>query len=243
MAQRPTDIGAEPPGAGNHTTRRRGRRCTAQRQRCVADGPAASWAACSRRTSTWMKAASNRWRVDGRQLLHRLGREGDRGGRLGDEDVGAVHAQVRAGRQVGHLAHRGARAQLRHALAVAVDLDLALGDDVEAVALVALAVQRVADSGGAATGAVHHLPQLHVAEALEEVQRAQQVEALGVQHLLQRPRGTSPLATRQRQRLRKASQLAGRRRRFLGQRLADAARPGAAGTPSRSRPAAAGSAW
>jgi hypothetical protein len=31
--------------------------------------------------------------------------------------------------------------------------------------------------------AVHHFPQFDVAEAGKEVQRAQQVEALGVQHL------------------------------------------------------------
>jgi hypothetical protein len=83
-----------------------------------------------------------------------------------------VRAQFGAGRQVGHLAHRLARAQRGHRLAVAVDLDLALRDDVEAVAFFALAVQRLAIGMALPGGAVHHLPQFHVAEAGKEVQRA-----------------------------------------------------------------------
>jgi hypothetical protein len=69
------------------------------------------------------EGASNRCRVAGLSWLQLCGVNETGGGRLGDDHVGAVRAQVGAGRQVGHLAHRGARAQLRHALAVAEDLD------------------------------------------------------------------------------------------------------------------------
>ena len=115
-----------------------------------------------------------------------VGRERDRRGAVGHDHVGAVHPQLRIGRQIGHLADRGARAQQRHAPAVAPDLQRAGGDDVEGAALLAAAVQRLAGGQALPARAVHHLPQRDVAEAGEEVQRAQQREALGVEHALHR---------------------------------------------------------
>ena len=73
--------------------------------------------------------------------------------------------QVGARREIGHLADRGAGAELGHLLAVAEDLDLALRDDVEAVAFLALAVERVAEGEALPLGAVHDFPQLDIAEA------------------------------------------------------------------------------
>ena len=120
------------------------------------------------------------------QALEHLGRERDRRRRFGDDDVGAVDAQLGVRRQVGHLAHRRAGAELRHALAAAVHLHLALGDDVEGVTFLPLAVQRVAEGAALPVRPVHHLPQLDIAEAGEELQRTQQVEALRIEHRLQR---------------------------------------------------------
>ena len=116
----------------------------------------ASCAACSRRTSTRMNAASNRRRVPRPSCSSVCGVKEMVVAGSDDHHVGAVDAQRRARRQVGHLAHRGAGAELRHALAVAVHLDLALRDDVEAVALLALAVQRMAE--GAALPAARGAP-------------------------------------------------------------------------------------
>ena len=82
--------------------------------------------------------------------------------------------QLGARREVGHLADRGARAELGDLLAVAEDLDLALRHDVEAVAFLALAVQRMAEMKALPLGAVHDLPELDVAEVGEELERAQQ---------------------------------------------------------------------
>src|SRR4029450_8733372 len=58
------------------------------------------------------------------ELQQRFRRERDRRRRLGDDDVGAVLLQLGARREVGHLADRRARAELRDLLAVTEDLDL-----------------------------------------------------------------------------------------------------------------------
>ena len=63
--------------------------------------------------------------------------------------------------------------------------DLALGDDVEGVALLALAEQRLTVGMALPLRAAHHFPEFDVAEAGEELQPAQQREALGVEHALQ----------------------------------------------------------
>ena len=129
-----------------------GRRARARRPQKMRRGWAsASCAACRRRTRTWMKESWNRCRQFGLSCDQRLGRERDRRRRLGDDDVGAVLLQLGARREVGHLADRGAGAELGDLLAVAEDLDLALRDDVEAAALLALAIQRVAEVRSAAT--------------------------------------------------------------------------------------------
>ena len=96
-----------------------------------------------------------------------------------------MHPQFRVGCQVGHLAHRSTRTQRGHQRAIAQHLHLTLRDDVKTVATVAALEQRMAVAVTGPGGAVHHFPQLDVAKAAEKLQRAQQREALGVQHLLQ----------------------------------------------------------
>mmetsp|Transcript_1032 Transcript_1032/g.2653 ORF Transcript_1032/g.2653 Transcript_1032/m.2653 type:complete len:498 (+) Transcript_1032:624-2117(+) len=119
----------------------------------------------------------------GAELADGLGRERDGRALLAHLDVGAVAAQVGVGREVGHLAHRGALAQRGHQPPLAEDLDLALRNDVKAVAFLAALEEGIADRVAFPARAAHHLPELHVAEFGEEFQRAQQREALRVAHL------------------------------------------------------------
>ena len=79
------------------------------------------------------------------ELGQRVGRERHARGGLGNDHIGAVAAQLRVRRQVGHFAHRGAGAQLGHFFAFAKHLHLALRNDVEGASLFALAIQRLAE--------------------------------------------------------------------------------------------------
>src|SRR5450755_2164032 len=119
------------------------------------------------------------------QLQQGLGRERDRRRRLGDDDVGAVALELGARREVGHLADRSSRAELGDLLAVAEDLDLALRDDVKAVAFLALAIERVAEVEALPLGAVDDFPQLDIAEVGEEFERAQEREAFRIENALE----------------------------------------------------------
>ena len=96
-----------------------------------------------------------------------------------------MDAQLFARGEVGHLAHRGAGAELGHAVAVAVHVHPALGDDVEGVTGLTFTVQSRTETVAPPLRAVHHFPQFDVTEAGEEIQAAQQVETLGIEHLLQ----------------------------------------------------------
>jgi len=132
-----------------------------------------------------------------------------------------VHPQFRVGREVGHLAHRTAGAELGHGLAVTVDIHLALGHDVEGVAFLALAEQRLAEGVALPLGPVHHFPQFDVAEVGEEFERAQQREALGIQHVLARAVGQLAAGAERRQHLGKLVPVRGPQLTFLGQAAFD----------------------
>ena len=168
-----------------------------------------------------MKESWNRWRRVRAQLQQRLGRERDRRRRLGDDDVGAVLLQLGARREVGHLADRRAGAELGDLLAVAEDLDLALRDDVEAVAFLALPVERVAEVEALPLRAVHDLPQLDVAEVGEELERAQQREALRVEDALELAARHLLRRDQRRDRLRELVPVGVALARLLGERLLD----------------------
>ena len=147
------------------------RGCARQRMRrgCASD----SWAACGRRTSTWMKPRSKRcWHS-------RLSWAGVSGVKemvvhssLTRMSVLCLRAAAgwapgRPSRRPRCLGPGGDK------LPVTKHLDLALGRDVEAVALLTALVERVAHFVAAPARAAHHFPELDVAKAGEELQAAQ----------------------------------------------------------------------